>query len=320
MRSTRDATRRPAQAIVHLLKLGIGIGIGIGLAVALGGACTSSTSDRRPSADAGPARDGAVADAGVAPRVDAAGTDAGTPADAGALPDAATGTDAASPAGIDPSGGSGGAFPGRQTRTAPRGGVPYDLYIPTSYDPARAMPLVSLFHGQGDTGANMVAFWQATAESGGFIVVATTSTGSMGGWSGGPDVDRYDAALDDALAAYNVERARLYLWGFSAGAHLAHGIALANTELFAAYAVNAGVLDAFAGADAPAMAPRRIPVSITIGTTDPLYPYTMTDRMRFLAAGWTEPDTLRYATFDGPHTVLPTHPAEHWAFLQRFSL
>jgi len=131
---------------------------------------------------------------------------------------------------------------------------------------------------------------------------------------------RFQAILPMRGKLLNVERARLYLWGFSAGAHLAHGIALANTELFAAYAVNAGVLDAFAGADAPAMAPRRIPVSITIGTTDPLYPYTMTDRMRFLAAGWTEPDTLRYATFDGPHTVLPTHPAEHWAFLQRFSL
>lgn len=287
----------------------------LALCVALAAACTSSATDRRPAADAGRA----PADSGATPGVDASGADSGGAPDAGRLDDAGALPDAGGAFGIDPSGGSGGAFPGHQTRTAP-GGVPYDLYIPAAYDPSRPLPLVSLFHGQGDTGPNMVAFWQATAEANGFIVIATTSTGSMGGWSGGPDVDRYSAALDDAMAAYNVERARLYLWGFSAGAHLVHGIALDNSELFAAYAINAGVLDAFAGAGAPAAAPRHIPVSITIGTSDPLYSYTMTDRSRFLAAGWSEPDTLRYATFDGPHTVLPAHPGEHWAFLQRFSL
>jgi poly(3-hydroxybutyrate) depolymerase len=257
--------------------------------------------------------------------------DAGTPTDAGARPDGGATSDAgtsdagtiaedASRVGIDPSGGTGGTYPGLQSRTAMSGGtsVPYDLYVPTMYDPSIPLPLVSLFHGQGDTGGNMVRFWRDAAEAGGFMLLATSSTGAMGGWTGG-DVALYDIALTDALGAYNIEQARLYLWGFSAGAHLVYAIALMNTDTFAAFSVNAGALEAFAGPDAPSMAPRRIPADIHIGRADPLYPRAQADRDRFVAAGWTLGTDLSYVEFDGPHTVLPSHPGEIGTFLLRFT-
>ncbi|NOY91578.1 MAG: hypothetical protein GXP55_10285, partial [Deltaproteobacteria bacterium] len=266
------------------------------------------------AADAGNPVDGSPADSGG---LDAGTRDAG-PADAGLD----TGTrDAGLPdAGSTSSGGSGGAFPGAQTRSAPSAGgdVPYALYIPTSYAPGRPMALLSVFHGQGDSGANMRDFWTSTAEANGFIVLATSSTGSSGGWVPAADVPRYDAALTDARGAYAIDTSRLYLWGFSAGAHLTHAIGLENAGTFAAYSVSAGVLAALEGVDGPTRASRRIPVDIHIGTDDPLFPQAASDRNAFLAAGWREGTDLSYVTFAGGHTLRAAQLPEIWAFLSRF--
>jgi poly(3-hydroxybutyrate) depolymerase len=192
--------------------------------------------------------------------------------------------------------------------------------MPLSYDPARPTPLLSVFHGQGDSGANMRDFWTTVAETGGFIVLATSSTGSSGGWVPAADVPRYDAALTDALGAYNLDTSRLYVWGFSAGAHLAHAIGLENANTFAAYSVSAGVLAALEGVDGPTRASRHIPVDIHIGMDDPLFPQASSDRSAFLAAGWREGTDLSYVTFVGGHTVRAEQLPEIWAFLSRFRL
>ncbi len=238
-----------------------------------------------------------------------------------------SGSDSGSDAAMDidggrGSGGVGGAYPGAQTRTASFGGSSYDyaLYLPTSYDPTEPVALLSIFHGQGDTGANMRNFWRSTAESGGFAVMATSSTGASGGWTPSADVPRYDAALTDALGAYNIDEGRLYVWGFSAGAHLTHAVALMNTDTFAAYGVSAGVLAALAGPGAPSAAARRIPVDIHIGTDDPLFSEAEADRGRFVSAGWVEGDDFRYTAFPGGHTVRPDQLPTIWAFFESFSL
>ena len=143
---------------------------------------------------------------------------------------------------------------------------------------------------------------------------------ASGGWRAGPDIGRYDAALTDALGAYNVEEKRIYVWGFSAGAHLTHAVALMNTDLFAAYSVSAGALQALAGTSAPAAASRQIPVDIHIGMSDPLYPEAMSDRGHFTRAGWLEGADLAWSPFDGGHTLLRSHPTEIWEFLSPFRL
>ena len=268
--------------------------------------------------------DGGSADGG-APEVDASvrldgGADAGSPGgDAGTRDGGSPALDAGSDGGptpgiTRPSMGSGGAFPGEQSRMA--GSVPYTIYLPSGYDPSRPVPLLSVFHGQGGSASNMVRFWSDLADAQGFALLATTATGSSGGWVPAADVARYDTALTDALAAYNIEQARHYVWGFSAGAHLVHALALQNTDLFTAYAVSAGVLDALAGAGAPAAATRQIPVAIHIGDADPLFPGAMTDRGRFMSAGWREGVDLSFQTFSGGHELRPEHRAEIWSFLE----
>ncbi len=279
----------------------------------------SGSGERPPPADAG--RDATTrTDAGV-PQGDAGPEDGGTPppADGGDVPDGS------GPEGDGGgSGGSGGAYPGPQTRTARAGGdsFSYALYIPSSYRPGTPMPLLCLFHGQGGSGAGIRDFWQATAEREGFLLMATDATGSSGGWYPARDAPRFEAALNDALAAYTVDTRRLYLWGFSAGAHFVHAIALLNPDLFAAYAVSAGVLGALAGSSAPAEAARlrRIPVEIRVGRSDPLFPQAQADRDAFLAAGWAEGETLRFTAFDGGHTLRSSDPPELWGFLSAFRL
>jgi predicted esterase len=263
------------------------------LICACAGEASPGTSDGAAAHDASPSLDG------PRPDRDAGGgqKDASNPGDTGPAPDAAGSS----------SGGSGGAYPGKQTRQATVGttSFSYHLYLPKAYDPGKARPLLSVFHGQGDTGANMRDYWAPVAESNGFIVLATTSTGTSGGWSGATDPPRYEAALNDALKAYNIDTSRLYVWGFSAGAHLVHALALMNADLFAAYAVNAGVLAAFAGTNAPASALRKIPVSIRIGDADPMVGQARQDRDRFKSAGWVEGQNLFYSEFPGGHQ-LPT--------------
>ncbi len=225
--------------------------------------------------------------------------------------------------GTNPSNGSGGDFPGAKVRSAPLSGggtINYNLYIPGSYSPGTAIPIVTLFHGQGGSAENIVSFWTSVAEAEGFMLLATTATGSSGGWVPGSDISRYSDALDDALAAYNVEQDRIYIWGFSAGAHIVHGVALTNTDTFAAYSVSAGVLDAFAGGNAPAASARRIPVDIHIGTADSLFAGAMSDRGRFTTAGWVEGADFSWSPFDGGHTLLPSHPSEIWNFIKAHRL
>jgi poly(3-hydroxybutyrate) depolymerase len=154
------------------------------------------------------------------------------------------------------------------------------------------------------------------------MVMATSSAAEWGTWIPDIAVPRLDAAMEDALGAYNVEQSRMYVWGFSAGGHLAHGVALSNPDLYAAYSVSAGLLTAWAGSGAPAEAAaiRRIPVDLHIGETDPMAGMVAGDRETFIAAGWVEGDTLSYVVFPDGHTALPSHPPEIWSFFERWTL
>jgi len=227
------------------------------------------------------------------------------------------------------SGGTGGAYPGNQTRTVNVGGTQtYYLYVPASYNPATPMPVLFGFHGAGGTGTAPAAAqsvrtgWASVAQTENFIVVAQAATGSGGGWVPSTDTQILDAIITDVWNAYNVDTKRNYAWGFSAGAHYAHALCLNNNTFFAAYGVSAGALDALAGASAPATAAttRRIPCDIHIGNTDSLLAYAQTDRTRFLSAGWTEGTNLWYTEFSGGHTYTNSHLAQIWANIKTHSL
>lgn len=251
----------------------------------------------------------------------------------------------------DPSGGSGGDFPGAQKRTLHIAGLGsgtqnYYLYVPSSYEPSRPTPLLLVLHGVaalGDSEAMRTRDnWATAAESGGFIVAAPVADEIDQCWDGqqyvpceswlvppvnGPsDYDLFAALRTDVENAYNIERTRIYGWGFSAGGHVMHDLAIGPYSS----AFNAGTMAAYgvAGADLAALAcagytsagcdqlllglPRKIPVDIHIGNNDPNFPYAKADHLRFLADGWVDHVTVDYSVFVGGHTYTIGQLGEVW--------
>lgn len=242
----------------------------------------------------------------------------------------------------DPSNGSGGSFPGDVTRTINVPGVgsrSYYLHLPPNYTPSRSWPLLLALRG-AVAPASMAAAaqqvrsdWSSRSDGQGFIVVAPVGNSTQGGWGAAGDSAEISTALDDAFASYNVERSRVYLWGFSAGAHYGHALALNNTDFFAAYGVSAGSLEQYACTDNGSYPPTcaallsgaqpKIPVDIHLGSSDPLAapPYTASgDPARFRNGGWVDGQTLFYVPFTGGHTYTAQQLGQIWNNLCPFAL
>jgi len=251
----------------------------------------------------------------------------------------------------DPSGGSGGIYPGKQTRTLHIDGLGsgtqnYYIYLPNDYTPSRPWPMIMVLHGVAPVGDGYAMTtrnnWVTAASAGHFIVVAPVANEVAQCWDGtqyvaceswlvpptsGPnDYDLFAAVRADMESAYNIERTRIYGWGFSAGAHVMHDLAINtysaafNASTMAAYGVSAGVLQGLAcpgpsdAGCAPLLAglPRRIPVDIHIGTSDPNYAQAVADHALFLTQGWTDEQAIHYVEFTGGHTYTVAQLSAIW--------
>ena len=219
----------------------------------------------------------------------------------------------------------------------------YYLYVPANYSSARAWPLLLALHGvapyPGNTYAAMIRDdWSSIASAGGFIVAAPVAheqvdvNGSPGvTWlvpptSGPNDYDDFAAIRADLESAYNIERTRIYGWGFSAGAHVMHDLGVNtyssafNASTMAAYGVSAGDLAGLACLgltdtqcnQALGALPRKIPLDIHIGTSDPNYSYAQSDHTRFVTQGWNNGHTIYYTTFGGGHEYSVSQLGEIW--------
>jgi predicted esterase len=253
----------------------------------------------------------------------------------------------------DPSYGSGGAYPGSQSRTLHITGLGsgtqiYYLYLPSDYTPARSWPLVLALHGVAPgngTGyaSNVRDAWAPVAAAGHFIVAAPVADQAI--FSGGQpgvswlvppapspnDYDLFTAIRADLESAYNIERTRLYGWGFSSGGHVMHALGVNrypnvfNASTLAAYSVSAGDLAGMACAGLSdddcsqllAGLPRRIPVDLHIGNGDPGYAEVIDDYDRFAAEGWSDGQTLFYTIFVGGHTYATSDLQQAWGNLCR---
>ena len=239
-----------------------------------------------------------------------------------------------------PSLGSGGAYPGALVRNVNVPGLgwrTYFLQVPASYAPNRSWPLLLALRGTSPQTSNAAQQvrnnWATWADSAGFIVIAPVGNSPQGGWGASGDQAEISAVLGDAIARYNVEQSRIYLWGFSAGAHYGHGLALDNPDYFAAYGVSAGSLEQYACTDDGSWPPTcsallagvqpKIPVDIHLGSVDPLYspPYTAAgDVLRFQNNGWMRNRNLYYTLFPGGHTYTLAQLGEIWNHLCPFAL
>lgn len=145
----------------------------------------------------------------------------------------------------------------------------YYLYVPSTVKaPA---PLIITLHGSNRTGVTLVEKWKDYAKKEGIILAGPDAT-NLRGWNSpqdGPDFLR--DLVEELKTKYPVNPRRVYLFGHSAGAIFAIHMSLMESQYFAAAAVHAGAL----GSDNSQLmdlAKRKIPISIQVGDSDPLFP------------------------------------------------
>ncbi len=110
-------------------------------------------------------------------------------------------------------------------------------YVPTSYEPAAAAPLIFALHGTGGSGAMPLASWRGVAEELGAIVVAPDDAGENAGYTFSPRERAVGlAALRWARRRFHVDPNRIHVTGVSRGGHMSWDLALRHPNLFASVA------------------------------------------------------------------------------------
>lgn len=174
----------------------------------------------------------------------------------------------------------------------------YILYVPASYTPEEAMPLVLNFHGYTSNASEQMGYgdFRPIADTAGFIVVhpqgsllAGETHWNVGGWtleSTTDDVGFTEALLDSISAVYNIDQTRIYSTGMSNGGYMSFLLACQMSERIAAIASVTGSMTPETFNDC--RPGKSMPVMQIHGTSDNVVPYT--------GAGWTRSiaDVLDY--------------------------
>jgi len=137
----------------------------------------------------------------------------------------------------------------------------YLLYVPTSVDWSRPVPLVFVFHGGtgNSKNARIMSGFNEIAFRNGFIVVYPDGTGRLSDeiiltWNGGhccgyaqeenvDDVGFVRAMVAELESEANIDSKRIYATGLSNGGILSQRLACEASDLFAAIAPVAGTLN-----------------------------------------------------------------------------
>jgi polyhydroxybutyrate depolymerase len=135
---------------------------------------------------------------------------------------------------------------------------PYDLVVPTTYDPTVPMPLVIGLHGYTSNGQAQKAYFGLAplAEERGFLLAHPDGTVDRAGqpfWNAtdaccdlfGSAVDDstyLTAVIDDIVAQYNVDPKRIFVTGLSNGGFMSHRMACDHADRIAAIVSVAGAV------------------------------------------------------------------------------
>lgn len=156
------------------------------------------------------------------------------------------------------------------------------VHVPSTYDPAQAMPVVLNFHGftSNDWQEQMLGLMNKKADNEHFIAVHPKGLGTPASWNAGKccgefsvgedanDVKFVSDLLDELEARLCVDTHRVFVTGMSNGGFFSHRLACELSTRIAAAAPVAGVL----GIESCTPA-RPIPIMQFHGTLDPLVPY-----------------------------------------------
>ena len=155
----------------------------------------------------------------------------------------------------------------------------YHLYVPTTYNPRRAYPLVVT--GQGtfpfDDAASQRDKWVDVGERYGLIICSPdfdSATGLLGIPSDrpAPELVRDDkctvAVVKEVISRYNINRDAIMITGWSAGAFPAHFIGLHHPEIFRCIVGRAGNFNEHLVADDVAQRARNMHVYVFFGEGD----------------------------------------------------
>ena len=110
------------------------------------------------------------------------------------------------------------------------------LYVPESYNPKKASPLLIMLYGKGVAANHGIDPLRAFSEKTGTILLSTEA--QNGNWDllvkgkFGADLNLIDEALSDLFALYQVDSEKVAIGGFGEGATYALSIAAANADLF----------------------------------------------------------------------------------------
>jgi len=156
-----------------------------------------------------------------------------------------------------------------------RGG--FSLYVPETYTPDRAWPLVVALHGGSGHGRGFLWSWLRDARSFGAILVAPTSAGNSLGstWAlMGDDNDTPNLARIVALVRerWNVDPERLLLTGMSDGGTFCYVCALDHGSPFTHLAPVSATFHPMLISMADAGRMQGLPIFLTHGALDWMFP------------------------------------------------
>ena len=165
-----------------------------------------------------------------------------------------------------------------------RGG--FSLYVPETYSPDRAWPLVMALHGGTGNGRAFLWNWLRDARSQGAILVTPTATGQtwalMGDDNDTPNLDRI---LDFVRRGWAIDPARLLLTGLSDGGTFCYVSGLLNASPFTHLAPIAASFHPLLAAAADADRIRGLPIYLAHGRLDWMFPVELARQARASLGG-----------------------------------
>lgn len=160
-----------------------------------------------------------------------------------------------------------------------RGG--YSVYVPETYDPQVALPLVMALHGGSGHGRGFLWSWLRDARAYGAILVAPTSTGRTWAISGeDPDTPNLAAILHRVRARWRVDHNHILLAGMSDGGTFAYVSGLEAASPFTHLAPTAAAFHPMLTRFADPERISGLPIHITHGALDWMFSVTMAREAR----------------------------------------